>query len=1081
MCRGATESQLPAAMTDYTHYYGIIGDGHVRGKRASAPGLFDPIRGQVLTVATPPSPAATVNTGVRGATSGTRGRIIRILSTTAFVIEAWDNPTFFGQPGSSFIAGAGLTGETVNFDNGGTSTVLSVASGQRYPLTNQTTQELFDAALQTFTPPSGSDTPWYDRNAKFSRQIVLTAASVAGDTQWIQGARITNTTTGATATILGAGPVGSDYGIQIIRATGSWNGGDNVSVTTTATGGAGSDTAVIGSVGADPPQGAWVQHHPIPNLNGTGLLWEFPPNGNGTDGGEPALGPEIFILRKAYEKHAASGSANDRGARTLLFSTFDHNSNSDAVAGGVTLQTVVCTGAFSTNWALGEIVNAGGWSAKLHAFNVAAKKLWVFMPNGATLAGSVTVTGATSGATGTTTGAAIGWQKGSTYYNQFVAEKTTALSRTGALYAGSAAKWEKIFFAAWEAELGMFGVNGATWPSEDQMLGEWMRCIGDFRTELGDPNLPFVLLHMDQRSHAGDVQQFGVPFAYLLRSMQRRLVQNMQHVTLASTDGMEPAQTTGLPYTSTVLFLRTNDYVELGFRVWRAMEFAEWVIPAGNFEPLPLIFTGGQSQLVKGAAFAFAGFDNDPDLYSSAQFPGVNCADPQVRIWNAGDGVKEWQTLDAATNCNTFFGAPAGHFSGALVAIAQRMKRRFSTDATASAEIGFIHLPVNGSSCNAASTGAIATWDPTAPGRLTVGVSMTCTAIAASGPDPARGRFTAAVGTFSAFVVGQQVQVTGSALGFLGFGGNNSFPYGTSTVQAKAADGSTVDLVGPYVTEGATTITMQHGPVPIWTLVEAEVRMAFEKCATQLRRIPKPVLIVWWNGESDLNMVAGYEAALRRVLDGIEDIFGQRHKGETRPATVILQLTRKTPWGVPDADIETMIAAQAAVAADAGRNAIAVSTDKLPMESAGVWPRTLRQHNGIHVTTRGAIMAGYLADQAAGDLVGIPAHPDGEAALDFGVVEGGAGSDDTDAPPSEGGGGGDSAAPGGDTLTATEAGDLVAKIDQAIKDGADIKSYTVNGRTVEVHDLGELLAARKYYASQQQRRLGLRRTLLSFE
>jgi hypothetical protein len=59
-------------------------------------------------------------------------------------------------------------------------------------------------------------------------------------------------------------------------------------------------------------------------------------------------------------------------------------------------------------------------------------------------------------------------------------------------------------------------------------------------------------------------------------------------------------------------------------------------------------------------------------------------------------------------------------------------------------------------------------------------------------------------------------------------------------------------------------------------------------------------------------------------------------------------------------------------------------------------------------------------------------------------------------------------------------GDIIAAIDQAIEDGGDVASYTVNGRTTTLRSLSELIMARKYYAAQSARSSGLRYTKVSF-
>jgi hypothetical protein len=57
---------------------------------------------------------------------------------------------------------------------------------------------------------------------------------------------------------------------------------------------------------------------------------------------------------------------------------------------------------------------------------------------------------------------------------------------------------------------------------------------------------------------------------------------------------------------------------------------------------------------------------------------------------------------------------------------------------------------------------------------------------------------------------------------------------------------------------------------------------------------------------------------------------------------------------------------------------------------------------------------------------------------------------------------------------------ILAAIDAAIRSGGDVAAYTVNGRTVQLRSLTELITARKYYEAQQARSRGLRRTKVRF-
>ncbi len=1070
-------------MTDYTHYLAVVGE-HWRGGRIFDPtqvdpmqpaGMVDPVYGQVLGVISAPSPTPTVNTVVRGATSGCRGRIIRILGPTSFLIESWTNPSLGGNSGGSFAntfaLGYPLTGEVVNFDNGGSSVVSPAALSQPYPLYGQFAHQLQDATVNSHIPNDKSDTPFWDRGAKYSRQLILTAASVAGDTQWIQGARCTNTTTGATFTILAASTVGADYGIQIIRASGAFNAGDALAVTTQANGSPGTDTAVIatGGVGANPPLGAWVSHHPVPNQNGTASLWEFPPNGNGTSGGPASIGQELKLLRGAVEHFAAESIPANRGVRMVPVDHRDMH-GADSLLAGVTVQTIKATGTFSSSWTVGETVTRGTWSAKVHAFNATLKYLFVVEPNGETLTAG-TVTGAQSGATCTAPGAALGFQKGSAFWTSMVAELASAQAASGALWMSAIARYEGMFLSIWESEvMTCLPANGCTWPQQARIITEWTRFITSLRTHVGRADMPVAIWHGDARSHASDVSISGVAFAVVLRLALEGVQKLVPGVRLVRTEGHEPAQTTGLPVATNMLLHRPQDYLDDGATAWRAISLLLQLPPNGEWKWFPMVLVAGcQSQQVGDIpAASMMAIDKDPDLWPSVSFPGVNTRDPNCLTFNTQ--TEQWEQLDVTLNGNHFFGMAIGT-CGPPIPVMQRLKGRFAADNEYSGLVGLINLPVSASSMQslamlpAAQFGAAATWDPS-PSNLQTTVNAHLTVPAAN-----TGRFTAAAGTFSAWQQYAPSTVAGSLLGLQGAGGNNTLQFAINGILAVAVDGSSIDVLGTFVAEGgtgvdyrvnngagysigATTVavdtgtgtilnadrvtfaghatvytvtsplggpgtitftpaltasvadnaavtvaarswTLTHGPLPIMALAEEMISKAFAACAP-LKLKPWPVEMIFEHGESDLGLSSTYYAKAKEVILRLVQVFGNRPKGQEAIPKAIVQLSSRTPLG-SDSEVAAIRAAQAALVDDLDLpNSVLVDPSRLPMESAGIYPRVTRQHNGIHRTARGHIMAGFLIDQALGTLEGIPPHPAGDAAIDFGVFDGGGGTTGTD-------------------------------------------------------------------------------------
>jgi hypothetical protein len=956
-----------------TNYYG------------PGPQTLDPIFGQLIQCNNSlpaPSPTPTANTWVRGVTSGAVGRIIAVVDAFTFVLESLPSAQFLGFAGGAFTANTGglNIGETLNFDNGATSQLFFAATAQQFPGGNQFLRELNDAESNSFVPEDRTDTPYFDPHAKAARSLLLDGTTIGGgENSFVQGFRFT-TSAGASGTIYTAAVAGSDYRIWVVRTAGSFAVNDVLTITGTG------HNATIKSVtgtDADTSQGAWVDFHTMPNQNGSpNVFWEFPPQGGrqGTAPGGPT--PIDKFVRRAFDHHKTAAVVADRGTRVVPFAPTTNYS-----LGGVTLQVVQCSGTFPASgvFQVGETVTGpGGWSAKIHGINATLKYVFVYATNGATL-GTGTITGGTSGATATATGAALGWQKGSSHWNGMVSRWSTSLARTGALYSGSPALWRGLLLLVWESELGNYHTsNGASWPQVSQAQAEFVRLVSDLRTHLGVADLPIALWNGDKRSHASDIQFLGVPYAYYLQLIIEGLPSLIPNLRIVRSDGFESRQTTALPYDTSILWFRPLDYLALGERGWRAVHGLGVAVPVGNFEMAPVIaVVASQSQQVGSInGQAFIDIDRDPSLFPSASFPGASTIDPNVLMWDAQQ--KKWNPSDVVVNGNTFFGMPAGTF-GPEVAIQARMKARFDKEADPGSvsRILFIKLAVNASSVNANSRQALATWDPAQPSRFAAVASMTVTALAQSGLLPQRGRFTAAAGTFAQWAVGNATSVAGSALGLVGFGGNNTAQYEVAYVVQKDPDGAWIELVGAFVAEGPRTYTVSLGPIPLAPLVEEQVRSALLAAVNDLRVIPYLAGVVSEQGESDAFLPNEYKAAYKRTLEWAIGLFGGRPKGSTPVPKVLVQLNRNSPFGTQLAR-DTIRAAQVEVAEELG-NAAVVDPSKLPISS-----------DLVHRTARGHIMCGFMIDEAFGTLVGIPEHPEGSAAVDFATDGGGSDTDSGD-------------------------------------------------------------------------------------
>lgn len=1049
-----------------TNVYVIASDIHARGQKHIQHRIMDPLKGQLLGLAAPPMigavvTPATLNCIVRGVVSGSWGRVVRVLDSSTYVLESFPHP-IVPFPGGSFQSGLPF-GEQVTIDNGAVANVSFLASTASYPLFQQFSSQLLSKKLNEFVPADQSDNCYWYGKAKYSRQIVLTGASVAGDATFIRGYKFT-TSAGASGTILLGNVLGANYSLQVIKCTGTFTPGDTMTIP------ASGETAIIGSVGIDPPQGAWLPHHCLPNLNGSQDLWEYPPSAQ-----SPDFGPGVSLVRLAHEFHVADEDPDSRGVRVLPFQASDFT---DTSMGGITVQVVKCSGTFPTNWIAGETVTSGTWSATVHGFSATNKYLFVTAPNGQVLAAG-TVTAAISGATATSTGAAFGWQKGSTHWNALVAEYAKAAAADNALTGGQPAYAGGLLFMPWDSDVNTFSTTvGAAWPAVHVAQAAWIKLAQDLRTYFGREDMPITVWQQSAEA-LPTVTAGGYTYSLYLRLQIDSLPALIPKLTITRSDGFEFAHdpTLLIPTPSSPTYARTMDYITLGERAWRGLRLYNEEIPMGTHELFPIILVAGQSQQVGNIpSGAWMALDRDPALYPSATFPGVQTLDSNVLSFNTL--TNEWEVFDIATNANHFYGMGNGTF-GPETPLMARQKARWSKVVGESGRIGLIKLAVSATSANAASVTAPATWDPTLTISPEVVATCTVTVIAPTMISPARGRFTATAGTFSSgWVAGSSAFISGSALGIQGFGGNNTAPQSATYIAAVGGDGSWVEFYGTFAAEGPRSFTLSSGPRALAPLVEDAIRTAFDK-ASDLRLIPYPVLLVWENGEGDVPASAGYEAALLRVMEWLERILGGRLKGQTPIAKVVVQLSDSTPAPVGDPDVAAIRAAQVNVVA-ALENATLVDPTNLPQESSGTWPVLTREDHGLHRTARGHIMAGYLVDEASGTLEGIPEHPGGSAAVDFGADGSGAssfGSDTVD------GGATSEDSPvvaAAVDLTASTAADIVAALDAAIASGGDVAAYTVDGQTVQLRSIESILQARKYYDAQRARKQGMRRTLAQF-
>lgn len=984
-------------MVDHTHYYRIIGDAHVRGRVAvGGPTHVDPILGQIVNTAAPVSPLPVVGNVVRGATSGSAGIIRSVLSSSSFLLEAIGNAILPLPPGGAFAQQntGPLTGETLNFDNGATGVVSPVGDAQLLPLFNQHLAKTGDTLLNATLPADPTTQPgWpkWHREAKVARVIDVTTATLVGTVPYYRpGDRVSNGA-GATATVLrflGSNPVSQVY---IINASGTFSTGQTLSNTTLGGGTQGS----IAAVGANPNQGTWLAYAALPNIRGLGSNLGFEFIANHTPG------PDNRLLHAAWTYHAASPSPNDRGVKLYSYATVDAEPSGDAILGGVVVQVVKCTGTFPTSWVAGETVTGGGsWSGKVLGFNATQKYLYVVDVNGNTLTAS-TVTGGTSGASATSLGAAHGWQKGSTHWTAMVADNTNALAAQNALENAAARQEEGLVLMHHETELTQHSVLlTCPFPSSTQANAAWAKHIADLRELFGNPNLPIVLW-----CHRLDSQLTNVPFgSFITREAKKVAAAAIPRVRYVTSDDAQ-MEVGGF------LQLRWQDYIDLGDKFWRHLRFGQVEVPNGNYRLLPVGIYWGQSNMTGSIpAAAMMSIDRDPELWPSPNFGGANTTDGNLLTWN--HRTKQIEPFACDLNSNTSW-STLDFTCGPDVPIAVRMKRRYSEHPVQSAPFCTFKYTVPGSSCSQAVMDPAGCWDPLLTTRPQQTATCVVTILPPSGSIPARARFTATAGTFTgAWAPQVAVGIAGSAAP-QGGGGNNSAPYTVQLVYAVAGDGEWIEVInGAFAAEASRPFTFTIGPPPIWPDFEASWR-AFQAEAGRKGWIPWVTHIVSEQGESDLPDVANYETVFGRVWQAIEALTAPRTKGSQKVAKCIVISTNQTPWGT-DEQVAGLRAAQKAVA-ESLENCVTVDNADMPMaiNPQGTVVRENRQDNDVHRTARGHVIMGFRIDAALATLgaeKGIPPHPKGELAVDFGAVDGGVpgvGTDDDNDEVEDGGDGGD--------------------------------------------------------------------------
>lgn len=1031
-----------------THYYGIIGENQVYGARnnpASDPGTSQPmIMAPTEQLMFAPLVFPSVGDVITQTTIlGTvRARVTRIDRVGfSFFVEPMAAPGG-AYPDVSIISD--INEDRILWDTYSPLEVNGVSTGANILVSyhnSQTAEQLNDDEIQSPT----ADNVWWDENAQLAEVIEIAGFDNPNDGDGcLPGDTIT--TPGGSFLCVGIANLDDTADTATVYAT-TVTGTVGVGDTLTNTDVSRSMTGVtITSVSGAQPVGAWVPYCATPSnglrfedLSGAygsfGSIWAIPPSGNGP---RPGLGPDVKIVKGAVELHSVD-DPDDTGVRFVTQSSIDNATTTEpGFVGGITLQRVNLNTVTNTSFNIGDTVTCGTWSATVAGFN--SPVLYVHTTNGQVAAIGDPVT-TSSGGAATLDTLVLGWQKGSKYYEDYIAKVAAAQAATGAQHNGQDNLFERLFVMTWEGELSPyvqlgdtagFAMATALGLSPETYTAQWAQFAADIRSDLNSPSMPIRAWsgHIDSYSTILQATAYGPKFvSTAVRNNIISVADTVKDFIAIDSYLRGHKMADGDNEPDTDQFMRTLDYLDLGQAMWNGSDSFTNTAPLGNFTVLPVGITAGcQSQWegsnifnddpqaigVASSGKGFAFVDRDPELWPSINFLShgninMDTTDDNLLCWNHITG--DLETLDANHNCNTFWRTQSPfQRSGPEISLAQRMKMRYGSTASVVTSQGTNTVPLSGKfaifkaalggSClNPDIKTAPGCWDSTLVTRPSVTTACTVTHSGTSAI------ITADSGTpFSSYTGDYTIVISGAA-GTQGALGRNTPPYSSHN---STVTGNTItihQLPAATLPDGSETLTISFGPPPLWPELVSQWKAFIKKCL-ELGYIPRPVWLGQEQGETDLEDSKNYTTHLSAFWTAFEDLCALREgKKDCDVAKFIVQLHQYSPFGwvlgntyITKTDIDTIRGAQATQASTLS-NCVLVDPSALPLEvndfgiqiSSPPYPRTYRAENGIHFTGRAMITKGYMVDAALGGLSDlIPAHPNEAAGtgVAFGAING---------------------------------------------------------------------------------------------